>query len=153
LSGSEPPARRAPGGVVSDISRKGEALWKGLDEFFPMAAAQEPGWQSIAVRRPAPEDGVMVFAIDRSPGGQPSKRSTVTLDRESCEVVSHVRAADQELGRRLRSWLRFAHTGEVYGVVGQTVSGLASAGAIVLVWTGLAIAVRRFLGRRSRTGG
>jgi hypothetical protein len=40
--------------------------------------------------------------------------------------------------------LRFAHTGEVAGIVGQTVAGLVSAGGAFLVWTGLALAFRRF---------
>ena len=35
-------------------------------------------------------------------------------------------------GRRLRTWLRFAHTGEVYGLVGQTIAGLVSFGGAVL---------------------
>jgi uncharacterized iron-regulated membrane protein len=149
IGGSEPPPR-APGvAPARESSTEGSlpaaVLWEGLDELFPLAAAEAPGWQSITVRRPGPDDGVMVFAIDLSPGGQPSKRSTVTVDRESCEVVSHARAVDEGLGRRLRSWLRFAHTGEVYGVVGQTIAGLASAGAVVLVWTGLGLAWRRFL--------
>jgi hypothetical protein len=37
------------------------------------------------------------------------------------------RFADQKLGARLRSFSRFAHTGEVLGVTGQTIAGLASA--------------------------
>lgn len=47
---------------------------------------------------------------------------------------------------------RFAHTGEVAGVVGQTVAGLASLGGAFLVWTGISLALRRlraWLGRRS----
>ena len=44
-------------------------------------------------------------------------------------------------GRRLRSVLRFAHTGEVLGPVGQSVAGLAQAGAALLVFTGLALNV------------
>ena len=47
-------------------------------------------------------------------------------------------------GRRLRSYLRFAHTGEVFGLAGQTVAGLASAGGALLVWTGLSLAWRRW---------
>ena len=46
-------------------------------------------------------------------------------------------------GRRLRSWLRFAHTGEIYGLTGQTIAGLATAGGAVLVYTGIALALRR----------
>ena len=48
-------------------------------------------------------------------------------------------------GRRLRSWLRFAHTGEIYGLPGQTVAGLVSAGGAVLVYTGIALALRRLV--------
>ncbi|HEY9464856.1 MAG TPA: hypothetical protein VIR54_17315, partial [Vicinamibacterales bacterium] len=52
--------------------------------------------------------------------------------------------ADQSLGRRLLSISRFAHTGEVLGIPGQTIAGLATGGSIVLVWTGLALAWRRW---------
>jgi hypothetical protein len=47
-------------------------------------------------------------------------------------------------------WLRFAHTGEVYGIAGQTIAGGVSGGAVVLVWTGLALALRRLLNWRKR---
>jgi uncharacterized iron-regulated membrane protein len=40
--------------------------------------------------------------------------------------------------------MRFAHTGEVLGIAGQTIAGLVSAGAVVMVWTGLALTWRRF---------
>ena len=53
-------------------------------------------------------------------------------------------------GRQWRSWLRFAHTGEVYGLAGQTVAGLVSAGGVFLVWTGLALTLRRFAAWRRR---
>ncbi len=36
--------------------------------------------------------------------------------------------ANLSAGRRLRSWLRFAHTCEIYGLTGQTVAGIVSAG-------------------------
>jgi len=46
-------------------------------------------------------------------------------------------------GQRTRRWLRFIHTGEAYGLAGQTVAGLASLAACLLVATGLALAWRR----------
>jgi uncharacterized iron-regulated membrane protein len=61
--------------------------------------------------------------------------------------------ADQSLGRRLRSISRFVHTGEVLGIPGQTIAGLATGGAVVLGWTGMALALRRFsawIGRREK---
>lgn len=55
-------------------------------------------------------------------------------------------------GQRTRRWLRFIHTGEVYGIAGQTVAGLASLAASLLALTGLAMAWRRLIAplRRSR---
>jgi hypothetical protein len=38
------------------------------------------------------------------------------------------------------------------GVVGQTIAGLVSLGAAVLVWTGLALSLRRFAAWRGRRG-
>ena len=46
--------------------------------------------------------------------------------------------------------MRFGHTGEVFGVPGQILAGLASAGGCVLVWTGFALAWRRFTAWRAR---
>jgi uncharacterized iron-regulated membrane protein len=95
----------------------------------------------------------VVFAIDKGDGGQPQHRSTLTLNRATGEVVSFEAFSDQSLGRRLRSISRFAHTGEVLGLPGQTIAGLATGGAVVLVWTGIALTLRRFRGwvtRRSK---
>jgi len=69
-------------------------------------------------------------------------------------VVRYETFDSQGPGRRLRTLMRFAHTGEVLGWPGQTIAGLASAGAVVLVWTGIALALRRgrswLVRRRSR---
>ena len=42
-----------------------------------------------------------------------------------------------------RLWMRFLHTGEALGAGGQLMAGIASLGAAMLVWTGLALALRR----------
>jgi uncharacterized iron-regulated membrane protein len=44
----------------------------------------------------------------------------------------------------MRSVLRFAHTGEILGLSGQTIAGLVSAGGALLVYTGISLALRRF---------
>ena len=46
--------------------------------------------------------------------------------------------------------MRFAHTGELGGRLGEAVAGLASAGGAFLVWTGISLALRRFAAWRSR---
>lgn len=114
-----------------------ESLWS-------RAERQADDWRSISLRLPAPSDQTLTFTLDRGDGGQPQKRAQLTLDRRSGEVVRWEPFSSQTPGRRLRSLLRFAHTGEVAGLVGQTVAALASAAGALLVWTGLALAWRRF---------
>jgi hypothetical protein len=49
--------------------------------------------------------------------------------------------------------MRFVHTGEYYGMIGQTVAGIVSLGGAVLVWTGIALALRRFNAWKRRRSG
>ncbi|WNZ58636.1 PepSY domain-containing protein [Myxococcus sp. MxC21-1] len=44
--------------------------------------------------------------------------------------------------------LRFLHTGEALGLLGQLVAAIASLGGVFLVYTGFALSWRRFFSRR-----
>ena len=49
-------------------------------------------------------------------------------------------------------WIRFSHTGEAGGFLGEAVAAMASTGAVFLACTGLALAIRRIdLWRRRRS--
>ena len=109
-----------------------------------------PDWKTISVALPAADAPRVVLTLDSGDGGQPQKRATLTLDRRTGERRRWEPFSSQSPGRRARTWLRFAHTGEVYGLTGQTLAGLVTAGAVVLVWTGLALALRRFMSWRKR---
>ena len=94
----------------------------------------------------------MAFTIDMGDGGRPDERSQLTLDRRTGDVVRWEPFSSYNTGRRVRAWLRFLHTGEAGGVAGETVAGsTATAGAVVLVWTGIWLACRR-LARKLRGG-
>jgi uncharacterized iron-regulated membrane protein len=124
---------------------------EGLDAAWARAERQVPGWRSINLRLPDARAKNAVFAIDSGTGGQPQRKSTLTLSAATGDVVLWEPFEAQSPGRRLRSWSRFTHTGEYYGLIGQTIAGLASGGAVVLVWTGLSLAYRRFFGRSARS--
>jgi len=147
--GEEPPVQRgreggaARGREGAGGAREGTSV-EGLNNLWSRAEQQVEGWRTINVRVPESNRAPVVFAIDKGDGGQPQLRSTLTLDRATGEVVTFEAFDDQSLGRRLRSISRFAHTGEVLGIPGQTIAGLATAGSVVLVWTGLALAWRRW---------
>ena len=93
----------------------------------------------------------MVVAVDRGTGRQPSMSEDLLFDRATGELVARGGYPTFSRGFRIRRWLRFAHTGEVYGVIGQTIAGVVSLGVAVMVWTGLAMSWRRFFGPARRT--
>ncbi|HTH46426.1 MAG TPA: PepSY-associated TM helix domain-containing protein [Candidatus Limnocylindria bacterium] len=94
----------------------------------------------------------------RERGGWPRFTTRqLSLDPFTGAVLRAEAFADYNSGRKARSWMRFLHTGEALGVVGQTVAALACLGGLVLVWTGFALAARRLAvawsRRRSIPGG
>jgi uncharacterized iron-regulated membrane protein len=115
----------------------------------PGAAGQ--GAQSAPGPREGGREGgadALTFSI-REQGGWPLFASTqLSLDPFTGGVVRKEGFADYNSGRKLRTWLRFLHTGEALGWPGQLVAAIASLGGAVLVWTGFALAWRRFFPRR-----
>lgn len=148
LAGETPPAPGQPAGNAAPQhggSDRG-ALQSPLDlnQLFLRAEQQTTGWQSISLRLPRSVEAPATFTIDHGNGGQPHKRAELTLDRKSGEIMRWEPFSSYTTGRKIRAFLRFAHTGEVAGVAGQTIAGIASLGACFLVYTGLALAWRRF---------
>ncbi len=141
LAGEHPPAQVA--GPARPAARAEPVSATGLDAAWRRAQEQVPEWRTISVRLSAAEKQLML-TVDEGYGGQPQKRETLTINRATSDIVRVDAFSDLSPGRRARSWLRFAHTGEFYGLAGQTVAGIVSAGAVVLVYTGLALAWRRF---------
>ena len=98
-----------------------------------------------------------VLVLAESRGGAPRKVAFETLaaarplaDASTGEVVKWEPFVGQNFGRRLRAWVRPLHTGEAGGIVGQGLAGVGSAGATVLVWTGVSLAWRRLRSFRRR---
>ncbi len=160
LTGSEAPAR-PPGGNPNGErgqnkeGRKNRSDASGselnLQHFDAMwMAAQEKvaGWRTITLRFPS-GDASLAFTIDCGNGSRPDLRSQLNFDAKTGEVTSYEPYSSYNAGRKLRFWSRWMHTGEAAGLIGQIIATLASAGAAVLVWTGIALAIRRFLGRKS----
>ncbi|MGH7365823.1 MAG: PepSY-associated TM helix domain-containing protein [Candidatus Rokuibacteriota bacterium] len=150
LTGSEAPpaaATRNGQGAGPPASLPAPA---SLDTLWARAERQVPGWVAISARLPQRADGPVTFFIQEPAGWQqpagwhPTPRSQLVLDPFTAEVVKWEPFAGQRLGRRLRAWVRPLHTGEAAGLVGQAIAFAASAGGAMLVWTGIALAWRRF---------
>jgi len=146
--GSGPARPRAEGRRRNENGRDAGASQSaasigGLNEPWKRAEQQVPGWQSITLRLPQGSRGPLAFTIDTGSGGRPDQRSQLTLDRRTGAVIRWEPFSSYNAGRRVRSWLRFLHTGEAGGVAGETVAAIASAGAAILAWTGIWLACRR----------
>lgn len=91
------------------------------------------------------EEGKVRFFIDRSIGNQPELGYSLYLDNDTGEVLEVKRQTDWSRGDQAWDFVRFLHTGEVFGLLGQTIAGLASLAACILVYTGFALSWRRLV--------
>ncbi|TYC72324.1 PepSY domain-containing protein [Stappia sp. BW2] len=105
----------------------------------------EPDWQTLSIKLPNGQAARVMVTLDTGNGTQLSRQTTYTVSRVSGDVLSVSGADDQPAGRRARVFLRFLHTGEVYGLFGQTLAGLASLASVFLFYTGFALAYRRLI--------
>jgi uncharacterized iron-regulated membrane protein len=154
VTGSEIPPQGGPGrGGRSEGHAEPRPSLAPMPAIAPLLESVKhrvPDWRSISVRLPDRLTGDLVFTVDTGDGGQPQKRSTLTLDPATGIVKKAETFDSNSAGRRLRTWARFAHTGEYYGIVGQTIAGLASLAGVMLVWTGISLALRRLAAWRER---
>ena len=137
-------------GRDATLDERPAVVLSGLDAAWVAAQAHAPEWRSMTMRLGDSATAPVVISLDAGYGGQPQLRSTITIDRATSAVAKAETFDDLGPGRRARSWLRFVHTGEYYGLAGQTIAGIVSAGSAVLVYTGIALALRRLWARRRR---
>ena len=116
-----------------------------LENLFLRAADQIDGWQSIEMVVPAPRSATVSFTIDQGDGGQPQKRHSLELDRSTGAVESWQPFSDLSTGTKARQWIRRLHTGESFGLTGQTIAGVVSLLSLLMAWTGIALAYRRLI--------
>lgn len=147
LAGDTPPPAATPARPAdrAGAPQKPQYVIDGVNASWAAAMAAVPAWRTITTRLAANAEAPIVLTVDEGYAGQPQKRRTISFDRASTAIVKHEGFEHLSPGRRVRSWLRFAHTGEIYGLAGQTIAGLASLGGVFLVYTGLALALRRLL--------
>lgn len=150
--GEEPPVRRGPGGPppgggAANAGAAPVAAGPSLsvDELFARASTQVEDWKTISVNLPRPGSTTVSFSIDQGDGGQPQLRHNLTLDAATGDVDSWAPFQSQSPGQQARLWIRFLHTGEAFGIIGQTIAGFVSLTSIIMVWTGFALAWRRLI--------
>ncbi len=148
LAGEEPPVRST---VNTDDALQAQSLTLvPLNDLIVTATGYSDSWRTLSLAIPDEYATTASITIDEGDGGQPQKRHTITLDTTSAEVISWAPFTSQSAGLQARRWMRFLHTGEAFGLIGQTAAGLASMAGVFMVWTGLSLVFRRFSRWRSR---
>jgi uncharacterized iron-regulated membrane protein len=153
VMGEAPPASGRPAAAPGGRGRQARAAVlsdAGLEAVLTRATGQLDAWRAISLRIPDAAQTPVVVTVDHGQPGQPHLRETLTFDRATGDPVRRETFADASAGRRARMVLRFAHTGEILGIPGQTIAGLVSAGGALLVYTGIALSLRRFAAWRRR---
>lgn len=116
-----------------------------LDERFETVQDEFENWRFIRVPMDAELLEPTVFEVDTGNGTQYGRKYDVTVSPTGTISRIHQPFYDRTPGSQARVIVRFLHTGEVLGVIGQTLAGLGSLAGIFLVYTGLALAYRRLI--------
>jgi len=129
-----------------------------LEAILATAMAHDPAWRRVTLELPLiPGVETVTAKVDTGPGRRETRKETLSISQVDARGVAVETFADQPKALRTLLFLRFAHTGEHYGLVGQTIAGLASLATVFMVYTGLTLAWRRLvspvLRRRRRAGG
>lgn len=164
VTGNTPPAVAGPGamsGPAVEVPQPAPGTRPlGYETLIAAVQKEMPNWEQISIRfgggpgqgprsgRGAPQ---AVSISVREQDGWPLFASVqLSLDPFTGAILKKESYADYNSGRKARTWMRFLHTGEALGFFGKLVAGLASLGGAVLVWTGFALAWRRFVAWRRK---
>ncbi|NQZ88475.1 MAG: PepSY domain-containing protein [Colwellia sp.] len=140
----QPPQRKknvAPE-VLIDGRQSYQTLFNAAQRHADENGAQD--WYSMWLEMGS-ESGQVRFYIDRSIGNQPDVAYSLYLDSDTADVVKIKRHSDWSRGDQAWDVARYLHTGEYFGVIGQTIAGLASLASCFLVYTGFLLSWRRLV--------
>jgi len=111
-----------------------------------------PQWQRIQFSLDNAPTNSKIYRVDMGNGGEPQKRVSILIDASTGERIQQQKFDQLSTYSKLRSYIRFLHTGEVFGPFGQTIAGLASLFACLLVYTGVMLSWKRWKNSRKVSG-
>ncbi|MGH7739874.1 MAG: PepSY-associated TM helix domain-containing protein [bacterium] len=169
LSGNEPPPRQVQTQAAGSLEkgknhsrphRNGVEKHRvkaisskpiSLDLLLADLNQEVPGWKSASIHLPQGARREVTVLTQEASSTRSFERGQLTLNAATGEVEKWEPYSAQNLGMKLRLWARFVHTGEAGGFWGELLAALVAFGALVMIWTGLAMAWRRFLGRSAKS--
>lgn len=134
-----------------EVSTHQAAQQLSVEQQLAKVKALYPHWQNIQFSLDLILTNNKVYKVDNGNGGEPQKRLKVLLNSTTGDVVQVQKFEQLSTYSQLRSYIRFLHTGEAFGPFGQTIAGLASLLACLLVYTGAMLSWRRWKNSRKVT--
>lgn len=152
---AQPPSPPATsGGRPHHHSAPSRSDFTSLDAPIARALSFSPGAVSTSIRLPAARDlgatPTLAFQLAMNDRGQSMNRDQLTLSTADATVLKFEPFAQASRGRRWRIAARYLHTGEIVGAPGQALALLSTLGALLLVWTGISLSLRRLAAFRRR---
>lgn len=111
-----------------------------LDTLLARAAERAERWSNAVITLPSEHSNSVRIALTRGNGLRAASVDTFIVARDGSSIERLPGASTSA-----RSFVRYLHTGEIYGIPGQTFAGLASLGSAMLVYTGLSLGLRRLM--------
>ncbi len=133
--------RGGPGPSPAPAARDGERIASTPEGPRSSSAAPASGPRGPGGLQP------VTFSVRETNRWPRTATTTLALNPFTGETLRREGYEDLPLGRQVRAWTRFLHTGEALGPIGQGIAGLGSLGGVILVWTGFTLSWRRFFGR------
>jgi uncharacterized iron-regulated membrane protein len=141
-------AERSGAASAREGERRSAVTPDQLDRAWRRAEEALPTWRTITLRLGAGD--LLAFSIVDGASWNRFGRSQLSVRADTGEAAAWQPYAGMSLGQRARNWVRFSHTGELGGIVGQVLAAIGCVGGSVLVWTGVSLACRRFAAWRAR---
>jgi uncharacterized iron-regulated membrane protein len=119
-----------------------------LESIFREVTQQFPQWKSLDMTMPQ-NDRTIAVRVDFLSEARPDRQVSLFFDRATGALLRQTTFAALPPGGKLRAFTKYVHTGQAGGLPGETAAGFTALSACFLVWTGLAMALRRFMTLRS----
>ena len=113
-----------------------------LDALIALAVAETGPGRRISITLPEENAETVRISVDHGNGAQAALIDEVVVFRDGSGLATAT-PAHRSPAALARRYIRFLHTGEIYGLAGQTLAGLASLLAVLLVYTGACLGVTR----------
>ncbi len=129
---AKPQAGKAAAGAVFNPDQVLESVEKNV-----------PGWKSASIRYPKEGTAAVSVYLVEAGAKRDFQKSLLTVNSGTGEVIKWEPYSSYNAGRKLRTWTKYLHTGESFGLITQLIAFISALGAMMLVWTGFSMAIFR----------